>query len=106
MSDPFTFMLSLIECLGSLHTIDRYEPFEFWRESVIIFMAIFGIVWKYRLELFFKKNKKVKKIKKKMKNYKKREAKKVYAKRTYAKKAYSTKSFSKIKKRKVTFKDE
>ena len=103
-------MVALVDCLGSLHTISRYErldkQFEFWREFFILFMAIFAVIWKYRLEIFFKKNKKVKKIKKKIKAYKKGEAKKVYAQRTYAKKAYSTKSFSKIKKRKVTFKDE
>ena len=36
---------------------------------------------------------------------KKNLAKKIYAQKTYAKKAYATKSYSKLKKRKVTFKE-
>ena len=100
MSDPFTFMATLLQCWGSLHTI-AYEPYQFWREIVIIFMTFFGVVWKFRREIFFKKVKKVKKIKK---GYKKGDAKKIFTKKNYAKKAYSTRSYSKHKKRKVTFK--
>ena len=104
MSDPFTFMATLIGCWGSLHTVP-YEPHQYWREPIVIFMAIFGIVWKFRLEIFFKKVKKVKNVKK---AYKKNLAKKVYAqkfyaKKTYGKKPYSTKSYAKPRKGKVTF---
>ena len=100
-------MVSLVDCLGSLHTISRYErldkQFEFWREFLIIFMAIFAVIWKYRIEIFYKK---VKKNKKTKKTDKKGHAKKITIKKNYAKKAYSTKSHSKLRKRKVTFKNE
>ena len=102
MSDPFTFMATLIGCWGSLHTVP-YEPHQYWREPIVILMAIFGIVWKFRLEIFFKKVKKVRKIKKTNKKNlnKKIYPQKTYAKKAYGKKSYSTKSYS--KKRKVTF---
>ena len=104
MSDPFTFMATLVGCLGSLHTISRYkrldELFKFWREFFVIFMAIFAVTWKYRKEIFYKK---VKKNKKTKKTDKKGHAKKITIKKNSAKKAYSTKSHSKLRKRKVTF---
>ena len=102
MSDPFTFMATLIGCWGSLHTVP-YKPHQYWREPIVILMAIFGIVWKFRLEIFFKKVKKVRKIKKGNKKNlnKKIYPQKTYAKKAYGKKSYTTKSYS--KKRKVTF---
>ena len=101
MSDPFTFMATLIGCWGSLHTVP-YEPHQYWREVIVIFLTIFGIVWKFRLEIFCKKVKKVKKV------YKKNLGKKVYAQKYYAKKIYGKKSYTtnvKPRKGKVTFKE-
>ena len=91
MSDPFSFMVALAGSWGSLHTVPYEFPenfsriFSYWREFMVIFMAFFGIVWKYRKEIFYKK------IKKNKKAIKKGHTKKVYTKKSYAKKSYSTK---------------
>ena len=106
MSDPFSFMVALAGSWGSLHTVphefsDEFPRiFSYWRELTVIFMAIFGIVWKYRKNIFFKKIKKNKKI------YPKRaHTKKVNGKKIYYKKLYYKKHYPKLNKRKVTFKE-
>ena len=108
MSDPFSFMVALAGTWGSLHTVPYEFPedyprfFLYWREFMVIFMAIFGVVWKYRKEIFFKKTKKMKKTKQMKKTNKKGYTKKVYTRKTYAKKSYTTNV--KPRKGKVTFK--
>ena len=101
MSDPFSFMVALAGTWGSLHTVpynfsDDYPKFfSYWREFVVVFMAIFGIVWKYRKEIFFKKTKKNKKT-----YTKKGHAKKICGKKVYYKKLYHKKRNFKLRTKK------
>ena len=95
MSDPFSFMVALAGSWGSLHTVPYEFPddypriFLYWREFIVLFMAIFGIVWKYRKQIFFKKIKKTKKTYSKKGHAKKTCGKKVYYKKLYYKKRNS-----------------
>ena len=56
VSDPFSFMVGLAGSLGSLYTVPYQFPngpkiFGWWRELIVIFMAIFGVAWKYRKQI-------------------------------------------------------